>query len=144
MESLPDLWGSSQRFKIKKNSQSTAPADARRALEGLTNDFGQPCVRQWASARRSVVAFPSLRRPHQLRRACSILCILGELKGLKSFSSPQDDPKAARCLLLRQDRCLLLRQDRCLLLRHDRCLLLRQGAAPPCLNTTHLSCLNLY
>ena len=33
------------------------------------------------------------------------------------FEVSQDDPKAARCLLLRQDRCLLLRQDRCLLLR---------------------------
>ena len=40
---------------------------------------------------------------------------------MKSFSSLQDDPKAIRCLLLRQDRCLL-RQDRCLLLRQDRCL----------------------
>ena len=38
----------------------------------------------------------------------------------------QDDPKAATCLLLRQDRCLLLRQDRCLLLRQDRCLLLQE------------------
>lgn len=33
---------------------------------------------------------------------------------------PKHDPKAIRCLLVRQGRCLLLRQNRCALLRWDR------------------------
>ena len=71
-----------------------------------------------------------------LRRLWAIWRILDVKKGRNHFRPPQDAPKAARCLLLRQDRCLLLRQDRCLLLRQDRCLLLRQdrfkiSKAPP-------------
>ena len=41
----------------------------------------------------------------------SMLHVFGEKQVEIIFVSPQMAPKAARCVLLRQDKCLLLRQD---------------------------------